>query len=488
MAESTMDPTIGPNLDPAEREARITQVHEVTGLDRDESEQFLNALNWDVEAAAADYFATQEYLEPFPMEEDDEEGEEVEEDDGEEEEEKLQGSSRGAGRVLGDGSEVPASTASKSKASSAESKKKATQAPRRGGIATLSDLNPSHSHNHDHDDDDEDDEDDENEKDKGRDLYAGGGKSGLAVKDPTDPRQTVKGIIDRAKKNTSTPSEDASGRPTRFSGAGQTLGGDDTPSRTIPDPNARPPKPANRVARTLHFWQNGFSVEDGPLYRFDDPQSAPILALIKSGRAPLNIMGVEADQPVDVTVAQHSGDYVQPKKKYTPFSSGGRRLGLPVHLMRANENSGTTGPGPLPAKASGNRQIYPHISSDTIFGSSPDDDPVARVENFTQSLPIVNLQFRLSNGRRIAAQFNTTHTIGDVYDFVRLSYPTCDMGQPWVLMTTFPSTELLDKEVKLGDMPEFRRGGVMVHKWKNGYGGVPGYAEGGRDSIRKDGN
>jgi UBX domain-containing protein 1 len=33
-------------------------------------------------------------------------------------------------------------------------------------------------------------------------------------------------------------------------------------------------------------------------------------------------------------------------------------------------------------------------------------------------------------------------------------------------MTTFPSKELEDKSVVLGDMSDFKRGGVVVQKWK----------------------
>jgi UBX domain-containing protein 1 len=32
-------------------------------------------------------------------------------------------------------------------------------------------------------------------------------------------------------------------------------------------------------------------------------------------------------------------------------------------------------------------------------------------------------------------------------------------------MTTFPSKELSDWSVTLGDLPEFKRGGVVVQKW-----------------------
>jgi UBX domain-containing protein 1 len=33
-------------------------------------------------------------------------------------------------------------------------------------------------------------------------------------------------------------------------------------------------------------------------------------------------------------------------------------------------------------------------------------------------------------------------------------------------MTTFPSRELTDDSIALGDLPEFKRGGVVVQKWR----------------------
>jgi hypothetical protein len=41
-------------------------------------------------------------------------------------------------------------------------------------------------------------------------------------------------------------------------------------------------------------------------------------------------MNVQRDQEVDVKLERHDGNYVQPKKKYKPFSGGGQRLGSPA--------------------------------------------------------------------------------------------------------------------------------------------------------------
>ena len=74
------------------------------------------------------------------------------------------------------------------------------------------------------------------------------------------------------------------------------------------------------------------------------------------------------------------------------------------------------------------------------------------------------MQVRLGDGTRLSSRFNASHTIGDVYDFVGTASPASS-ERAWVLMTTFPSKELSDKGARLGELGEFRRGGVVVQKW-----------------------
>lgn len=81
-----------------------------------------------------------------------------------------------------------------------------------------------------------------------------------------------------------------------------------------------------------------------------------------------------------------------------------------------------------------------------------------------ESQPILTLQIRLGDGTRLQSRFNTTHTVGEVYDFVNASN-TQSRTRGYALMTTFPSKELSDKSLVLGDMAEFKRGGVVVQKW-----------------------
>lgn len=252
-------------------------------------------------------------------------------------------------------------------------------------------------------------------------------------------------------RNRDRPSDDdedqAPAQPSAFQGRAQTLGGDDAPSRVIEDPNASvAPRGSSlpRVSRTLHLWQDGFSIDDGELHRFDDPQNAPVLALINQGRAPLALLGVQPGQEVDLQLDPHKDEkYVQPKKKYKPFSGSGQRLGSPT-------------PGP-----SGSTTAPAAAASSATTSAPASSAPKVEVD---EAQPAVQLQIRLGDGTRLVSRFNITHTVGDIYNFVTAS-STASQSRAFTLMTTFPNKNLEDRSAKLEDLPELKRGGVVVQKW-----------------------
>ncbi|KAL8744671.1 MAG: hypothetical protein Q9190_003093 [Brigantiaea leucoxantha] len=409
-----------------------TAPHEFSGFDIfQQARQYLETNQWNLDSAAAEYYTSLEETsaeqspivpgalprEPIP------------------DPQPLAGP-----RTLGgDVAPQPIPTTSSMPASSSSrtgpKKKFATLGDLGGGGSS---SHAGHGHGHGHGDNEDDDYDPK------QDLFAGGEKSGLAVQNPDDLR---KKILERARKNLpyDEVEDDPTPVPTRFTGTARTLGGDDVPSRVIEDPRANRPRPAPVAERTLHFWSDGFSVDDGHLYRNDDPANAEILALIKSNRAPMDILNVEHNQKVELKVEQHDEKYKAPKKKYKPFSGGGQRLGSPVPEMT------TSSAAPIAATTTPS-------TTTTTNTSTPNAVEV------NESEPTISLQIRLGDGTRLVSRFNITHTIGDVYSFVVASSPA-SQNRNFALMTTFPSKELSDKAQVLGDLAEFRRGGVVVQKW-----------------------
>ena len=217
----------------------------------------------------------------------------------------------------------------------------------------------------------------------------------------------------------------------------------------IEDPTANLPKPLERVERHLHFWSNGFSVDDGPLYNSEDPENARVLEMIRRGTAPLALLNVQENQEVDVKLEPHDGPFVQPKKKYKPFGGGGQRLGSPVPGI----GTSSTSPQVAPSAST------PAPSTPATTASSQSAQP-----SIDSSQPTVALQIRLGDGTRLVSRFNLTHTIGDVYAFVGASNPA-SQARSWVLMTTFPSKELSDQDAKLENTPELKKGGTVIQKW-----------------------
>jgi UBX domain-containing protein 1 len=229
---------------------------------------------------------------------------------------------------------------------------------------------------------------DVNRKDDGQNLYAGGKNSGIAIQGRRDEPQDdlVKKILEQAAKQ-GEHEEQVAQKP-KFVGTGYRLGSDQVPSSTIPSQPTDHMEPATRL---LTFWKEGFSVEDGELLRYDDPQNQEMLKAIQAGRAPVSLLNVLPNQPVEVKVAHRMEEsYKAAPKKVKTFSGSGNRLG-------GMTSSSTTIPGTFPT-------------------STTPSAPKVQVD---ATQPVTSLQIRLGDGTRLVAKFNHTHTVGDLRQFVQ---------------------------------------------------------------------
>ncbi|KAK4238265.1 hypothetical protein C8A03DRAFT_15255 [Achaetomium macrosporum] len=411
----------------ADHDTLVSNFCELTGASTQQATEYLNANKWDIDSAVTSYYTDMD------------EGAQA---SGSTAPSAVPEPEYTGPRTL-DGRPAPEYAA-------ASSSSTAKKPQKRKGVATLSSLGGGQDHDDSEDDGDYDDED---ERRGPRDLFAGGEKSGLAVQDPaqrsSDPRRVLNDIVAKARSNTRQMNQESAG-PSRshFRGAGQTLGGDGVESRRIPDPRGEPiptvtSRPQQVEERILHIWNDGFSIDDGELRRFDDPQNRAALEMIREGRAPIHLMNVRFDQHVDVKLQQHNENYRPLPKVYRPFSGQGRRLGSPV-------------PGESIATP-------PAVATTTATtGISSSQAPSTGVD---ESQPTLMLRIQLPDGTRLPARFNTSQTVGDVYNFIQRSSPSLGT-RPWVLSTTFPNKEHEDKGLVLGEMAEFKKGGTAVVKWK----------------------
>lgn len=400
----------------------VSQFIGLTNATSLEANQYLSASEWDLGGAVTEYFTELEEKEEATLSQQGQQDSNTSS--------KIPETYNGP-RTL-DGKPAPQS------ASTASPRQNPVAPPKRKGIiATLGSLNTKKTFGGQGNSQDKDDDIESGKVP--RDLFTGGEKSGLAVHDPNydlnHPKEVVRDILRNAKVNAAkSKMENSNNVTSRFRGSGQTVGGEETPSRTIPNSEQQAPESSRAQTRILHLWEDGFSIEDGPLHRFDDPQNAVNLHMIRQGRAPLNLMDVRPGQTIDVQLTKHEGNYQEPPKVYKPFSGTGNRLGSPTPTLST--------------------QIEAPPVSSVIPAASVELDP---------SQPTINLRVQLADGSRLTAVFNPSHTIRHVHEFVDRASPI-SRTRPWILATTFPNTNHTDKDLSLDKIPELRRGGTAVQK------------------------
>lgn len=162
--------------------------------------------------------------------------------------------------------------------------------------------------------------------------------------------------------------------------------------------------------------------------------------MIRNGRAPLHLMNVRYDQPVDVKLNQHAEAWRQLPQAYKPFGGSGRRLGSEVPGDSSTANTAAAAAAPAAST------------------------PAAPTNTVDDSQPTITIRIQLPDGTRLPARFNTTQTLDTVYDFVQRSSPATQ-SRAWVLATTFPNKDHTDRSLALSEIPEFKRGGTAVVKW-----------------------
>lgn len=307
-------------------------------------------------------------------------------------------------------------------------------------IATLRDTTQPDAPARQHVSDDEDE--DESGREQGESWFAGGERSGISVENPGRPNLPGGSLVQDLLRRAAEAGPAANNAPhSVFSGGGYTLGSDDVDSTYVPDPDEQDAPPA---VRHLTFWRDGFSVEDGPLMRYDDPNNAKILEEINSGRAPPQILNVQVGQPVELRVARRTNeDYAPPAAGPTrAFSGAGNRLGAPVPSISGTDQ-------PMPG------------GFDEQAGPSEPQRVTTRFE-VDQTQPTTSIQLRLADGTRMVCRMNLTHTVGDIRNFINASNPV-NSTRPYTIGTAFPNKTLDDNTQTIKDAG--LANSVILQKW-----------------------
>lgn len=239
------------------------------------------------------------------------------------------------------------------------------------------------------------------------------------MQDPTrGGGNSVDDIFDQARQvAVDPPPTENSSRSRSFSGTARLLSGETLPSA---------PQPVGEITYAITFWRNGFSINDGPLRRLDDPQNAPFIESIKKGECPRELEPVDRRTSVHVNLSRREENYPEPAKpRHLPFRGVGRTLG---------------------SSSSGSEAAGEPIQATAAAASSRSTAPTPEIGLVVDdSKPVTSIQLRLADGTRMVSRFNHHHTIRDIRAFIDASRPGGARSYHMQTMG-FPPKQLTDLE------------------------------------------
>ncbi|KAI3465611.1 hypothetical protein Pfo_022274 [Paulownia fortunei] len=269
-----------------------------------------------------------------------------------------------------------------------------------GGIRTLADLNRNPK-----------DEDSESDPDfDPQEYYTGGEKSGMLVQDPSKAND-VDAIFNQARQSGAVEASAEHRMPSSssrsFAGTARLLSGEVSST----------PQQPEVVNHNITFWRNGFTVDDGPLRRLDDPENASFLESIRKSECPKELAPADKRTAVHVNLTRKEEDYREPEKHRLPFQGVGRTLSSTSDVTPMEPNN-------VP----------------TVLTAAPTPSLGLVVD---QKQPSTSIQLRLADGTRMVSRFNNYHTIRDIRGFIDASRP--DGPRTYQLQTMgFPPKQLTD--------------------------------------------
>lgn len=220
------------------------------------------------------------------------------------------------------------------------------------------------------------------DEEQGQAFYAGGSThSGQQVLGPSkrrDPDEIVSEMFKAAKEHGAEvvdPSEEAKKKKKfpAFKGTGYRLGSDDNDTQVV-NPN-HPTEQSSRVEMCLKLWKNGFSVDDGPLRGYNDPENQEFLQSIHAGEIPRELLQQARGAEVHVNMENHNHEeYAAPKTKVQAFVGEGHRLGSPA----------------------------PDVNVAAVEQGDPkkNEEIAKKALSVDESQPATNIQIRLADGTR----------------------------------------------------------------------------------------
>jgi UBX domain-containing protein 1 len=244
------------------------------------------------------------------------------------------------------------------------------------------------------------DSDTSEDEEEGQAFYAGGStSSGNVILGPGKKKKDIVGNLFKAAREAgaeevaeTSGSTASTTRVKAFTGGGFKLGSENQPSEAVGQPSGPPEAEPRKFV--LKMWQNGFSVDDGELREYTNPESREFLAAVMRGSIPAELIREARGGEVHVDMEDHRNEeYVKPKAVRKAFQGTGQVLG-------------SIAP-----------QVVPPTPTSAVNPAQAETMAKQKV-GLDESQPASNIEVRMADGSRLIARLNHTHTLADLRTYI----------------------------------------------------------------------
>ncbi|XP_049881331.1 NSFL1 cofactor p47 [Pectinophora gossypiella] len=275
--------------------------------------------------------------------------------------------------------------------------------------------------------------DSSSEDEEGQAFYAGGSeRSGQQILGPGKGRRDiVTEMFKSVRERGAVVFEDEPSTAGRsrgvFSGVGYRLGQTADDHEQVTPTNTTGGQQGQEQARSvrLRLYREGFTVDNGALRHYTDPENAEFLSCIRRGEIPPELSGGGGEVRVSLEDRRHE-DCPRAASRQHVFSGKGQMLGSPTPAV-----VGATSPI---AASSTDRAANMRAAQQAV--------------RLDETQPVTTVQFRLVDGSRITGRFNHTHTVADLQQYVSRAEPSYQLQQ-FSLLAGYPGAELADPSASL---------------------------------------
>ncbi|CAL6270615.1 unnamed protein product [Bathycoccus prasinos] len=179
-----------------------------------------------------------------------------------------------------------------------------------------------------------------------------------------------------------------------------------------------------QIERVITFYDNGFTVDDGPLR--DPSENQEFIEMIGRGMCPPELMhpGASARNPVKIDLKRERRDWTPPKG-VKAFSGSGNKL---EGAEGEGNDEGVRGGGGGGGKALEEMKPW----------------------SVDEKEPTTSIQIRLRDGSRLVAKFNLSHTVAHIRDFIRQANGEASATRQ-LQLSGFPPEKLDDDSRTIGN-------------------------------------